>query len=265
MKDRLTPKAIVAALVCLVVAMMMDGSSPIALFKPAPLLLVLGGTVAASVGGLFGRDVKQVREVFKKAMRAAAPDLRGTIETVVALAKVAKTSTVMSLDDHVRDLDPFLQLGVQLVVDGRSSEEVREILEGEIDAMEERHRLGVKFFTDMGGFAPTLGILGTVVGLVRVLGSLSRPGSLGPAIASAFVATLWGVLSANLLWLPIANKLRRISVAESQVKRMQLEGLLAVHAGSSTRLVRTRMETFLPASQRARHEHARVEAGEAAA
>ena len=142
------------------------------------------------------------------------------------------------------------ELGVQLVVDGRNSEEIREILEGEIEAMQERHRIGAKFFTDMGGFAPTLGILGTVIGLVHVLGSLSNPGALGPAIASAFTATLWGVLSANVFWLPVANKLKRISAAEVQVKLMQMEGLLTIQAGGSSRIVRTRMETFLPAAAR---------------
>ena len=116
--------------------------------------------------------------------------------------------------------------------------------------MDRRHQLGAKLFSDLAGLAPTLGILGTVIGLVHVLSHLDSPGTLGPAIGSAFTATLWGVLSANLLWLPIANKLKRISVAEVQVKEMQLEGLLTIQAGGSSRIVRIRMETFLPAAAR---------------
>lgn len=251
MKDRLTPMAIGGALAAVMLSMIMDGGNPAVLIKPAPLILVFGGTVAVSFAGLLKRDTKNVRAVFKRAMGSSVIDMDASIETIVEMSRTAKQSTIMALENHVRSLDDrFLQLGVQLVVDGTNSEEIREILEGEIDAMQQRHKAGAKFFTDMGGFAPTLGILGTVIGLVHVLGSLSSPGSLGPAIASAFTATLWGVLSANLFWLPIANKLQRISAAESQVKLMQVEGLLAIQAGGSSRVVRTRMETFLPTGSR---------------
>lgn len=251
MKDRLTPMAIGGALVCVLLSMMMDGGNPAVLIKPAPLILVFGGTLAVSLAGILKSDTKSVRAIFKQAMGSTLLDMDAAIEVIVELARTAKQSTVMALENHVRNVDDrFLQLGVQLVVDGSNSEEIREILESEIDAMQERHKAGAKFFTDMGGFAPTLGILGTVIGLVHVLGSLSNPGALGPAIASAFTATLWGVLSANLFWLPIANKLQRISAAEAQVKLMQVEGLLAIQAGGSSRVVRTRMETFLPAAAR---------------
>ncbi|MGH9082205.1 MAG: motility protein A [Acidimicrobiales bacterium] len=250
-KDKLTPMAIGGSMVCVILSMLMDGGNPAVLFKPAPLILVFGGTLAASLAGVLKSEVKGVRAVFKQAMGSVVSELDAAIETMVELARAAKASTVLSLENEVRDVDDrFLQLGVQLVVDGRSSDEIRDILESEIDAMEARHRTGAKFFTDLGGFAPTLGILGTVIGLVHVLGSLSNPGALGPAIASAFTATLWGVLSANLFWLPIANKLKRISAAESQVKLMQMEGLLAIQAGGSSRIVRTRMETFLPTGAR---------------
>jgi chemotaxis protein MotA len=251
MKDRLTPMAIGGALAAVMLSMIMDGGNPAVLIKPAPLILVFGGTLAVSLAGLLKRDTKNVRAVFKQAMGSSVIDMDASIETIVEMSRMAKQSTIMALENHVRSLDDrFLQLGVQLVVDGTNSEEIREILENEIDAMQQRHKAGAKFFTDMGGFAPTLGILGTVIGLVHVLGSLSSPGSLGPAIASAFTATLWGVLSANLFWLPIANKLQRISAAESQVKLMQVEGLLAIQAGGSSRVVRTRMETFLPTGSR---------------
>jgi chemotaxis protein MotA len=232
-------------------AMIMDGGNPMVLFKPAPLILVLGGTTAASFAGLMKKDTKGIKTVLKQAMGGQVIDRDESLEAIVELSRVAKSNSVLAIEEAVRDSgDRFLQLGVQLVVDGRSSEEIREILESEIDAMEERHRAGVKFFTDMGGFSPTLGILGTVIGLVHVLGGLSTPGALGPGIASAFTATLWGVLLANIVWLPIANKLQRISAAEVQIKLMETEGLMAIQAGGTSRMVRTRMETFLPSSVR---------------
>ena len=250
-KDKLTPIAIGGALVCVLLSMIMDGGNPTALIKPAPLILVFGGTLAVSLAGVLKSETKGIKAVFKQAMGSVAPAMDAAIETMVNLARAAKANSVLSLENEVRDIDDrFLQLGVQLVVDGRNSEEIRDILESEIEAMEERHKTGAKFFTDMGGFSPTLGILGTVIGLVHVLGSLSNPGALGPAIASAFTATLWGVLSANVFWLPVANKLKRISAAEVQVKLMQMEGLLTIQAGGSSRIVRTRMETFLPAAAR---------------
>ena len=250
-KDKLTPMAIGGALACVLLSMIMDGGSPTALIKPAPLILVFGGTIAVSLAGVLKSETKSIKAVFKQAMGSTAPGMDTAIETMVHLARAAKANSVLSLENEVRDIeDRFLRLGVQLVADGRNSEEIREILESEIEAMEERHKRGAKFFTDLGGFAPTLGILGTVIGLVHVLGSLSNPGALGPAIASAFTATLWGVLSANVFWLPVANKLKRISAAEAQVKLMQMEGLLTIQAGGSSRIVRTRMETFLPAAAR---------------
>lgn len=252
MKDRVTPLAITMALVCIMVSMVMDGGNPAVLIKPAPMILVFGGTLAASLAGVVKRDIKGIRAVLTRAMTGETPDLDSSIDTVVELARVAKSSDgLLGLDDYVqRTGDQFLRTAVQLIVDGANSEEIRDILESDIDAMEERHRTGAKFFTDMGGFSPTLGILGTVIGLVHVLANLSNPGALGPGIASAFTATLWGVLAANIVWLPIANKLQRISGVEVQVKLMQTEGLLAIQAGSSSRVVRTRMETFLPAGDR---------------
>jgi chemotaxis protein MotA len=252
MKDQLTPVAIGLALAAILVAMVLDGGSPVVLFKPAPLILVFGGTISVSIAGLLKRDVKDLKVIFKQAMGRAVVDLDSSIEGVVQLAQVAKTKEgLLGLDDYVKNVDDsFLELGVQLIVDGVSTTEIRDILESEVLAMEERHRKGIKFFTDMGGFSPTLGILGTVIGLVTVLGHLSNPGALGPGIASAFSATLWGVLSANVFWLPIANKLQRISAVESQVKTMQTEGLLAIQNGNTSRMVRARMETFLPAGAR---------------
>ncbi len=254
MKDRLTPIFIVGAFVCVVVAMMMDGGNPAVLIKPSSMVLVLGGTLCASIAGLVRSDMKNLRSIAKSALGSHVPELDTSIKVVVELARISKSQAeggLLAADRYAQTIDdPFLRLGVSLVVDGVNSEEIRETLESEISAMEERHKRGIKFFTDMGGFSPTLGILGTVIGLIVVLKDLTSPGALGPGIASAFTATLWGVLMANLVWLPIANKLQRVSAAEVQVKEMQTEGLLAIQAGATSRMVEFRMQTFLPAGAR---------------
>lgn len=255
MKDTWTPMAIGGGLACVLVAMVLDGSSPVVLMKPAPLILVFGGTFFAAAAGYMKSDVKNMKPILLRATKGDAYDMEIAIQEMARLAGIAKSNGIMALDKETQAIeDPFLRRGIELAVDGTNSEEILEVMENDIQATEARHRMGAKVFGDMGGFAPTLGIIGTVMGLVHVLGDLSSPGSLGPAIGSAFTATLWGVLTANLIWLPISNKLKRASDVEVQIKQMELEGLLAIQAGASSRFVRTRMEAFLAPQARGRSE-----------
>lgn len=249
--DRTTLFGVLGALVILLVSMVLEGSSPTSLLKPAPLLLIFGGTVAASAAGFFGRDVKSMPAVMKRAMSGAPTPAAAEIERMVALAEVARREGLLALEKAAAEVtDPFFRKAIELTVDGTDPEEVEDILERELESLRERHRVGAKFFADMGGFSPTLGILGTVVGLIHVLGSLSTPGKLGPAIAEAFVATLWGVLAANLIWLPVSNKLKRLSEMEVHSKRLVLDGILAIQAGHSPRMVQARLFSYLPPADR---------------
>ena len=132
-----------------------------------------------------------------------------------------------------------------MAVDGSDPEEIREVLELDIEALKTRHRTTAKFFADMAGFAPTMGIIGTVMGLLHVLQNLNSPGTLGPMIASAFTATLWGVMQANVFWLPISNRLKRASQVEVHHMELLLEGILAIQAGSNPRAVEQRLLSYL--------------------
>jgi chemotaxis protein MotA len=123
-------------------------------------------------------------------------------------------------------------------------------METEIAAIRDRHKVGASFFTNMGAFAPTLGIIGTVLGLVHMLENLSDPSSMGPLIAAAFIATLWGVMSANVFFLPISNKLKRTSAEEIAFKELVLEGVLSIQAGSNPRAVAEKLKSFLPPKER---------------
>jgi chemotaxis protein MotA len=249
--DRMTPIAVGGALAMILVSMTMDGSNPAVLFKPAPMLLVFGGSFLAASAGFLKSDVKSIQSVIKQAFGSPEHTPGEDIEKMVHLAETARREGLLALDKASEDIeDPFFRKAVQLTVDGNDPDEIQDILESEISALKERHRMGTKFFADLGGFAPTLGILGTVIGLIHVLGSLSDPDALGPAIASAFTATLWGVGSANLFWLPISNKLKRASELEINSKRMILEGLLAVQAGNSPRVVLDRLQAYLPPKER---------------
>jgi chemotaxis protein MotA len=249
--DRMTPIAVAGALVAIFFSMIVDGSSPTLLFKPAPIILVFGGTALAACGGFMKSDVKKMKNVLKAAMGVPEDNPDEDIARLVSLAELARREGLLALDKAAEKVDePFFRRGLQMTADGIDPEEIQDILEGEIIAMKDRHKAGAKFFGDMGGFSPTLGIIGTVIGLIHVLANLSNPNVIGPAIGSAFTATLWGVLAANIFWLPISNKLKRASELEIHHKRMVLDGLLAIQAGSSPRLIQTRLQSYLSASDR---------------
>ncbi len=251
-RDRTTVVGIGAALAAVLMSMLLEGSSPLALFKPAPLVLVFGGTLAASSAGFLGGDVRRMVAVVRHALSAQPGPPSADIERMVALAELARKEGLLALERAAAGVaDPFFCKAVELTVDGIDPEEVQEILEGELDSLRERHRVGAKFLSDMGGFSPTLGILGTVIGLIHVLGNLSTPTKLGPAIGDAFTATLWGVLAANLIWLPLSNKLKRLSELELASKRLVLDGILAIQAGHSPRMVEARLLSYLPPADRA--------------
>ncbi|HZU80888.1 MAG TPA: MotA/TolQ/ExbB proton channel family protein [Acidimicrobiales bacterium] len=245
--DRMTPIACGAALAAIMLAMIMDGSNPAVLFKPAPLILVFGGTLMASAAGFMKSDVKSIKAVLMQAIGSPEASPTESIAQIVSLAEVARKEGLLSLEKAAGEIDdPFFRKGLEMTVDGVDPEEIEDILEGEISQLQERHRMGAKFFQDMGGFSPTLGIIGTVVGLIHVLGALNDPNAIGPAIGSAFTATLWGVLAANIFWLPISNKLKRASELEVTSKRLIVEGLLAVQAGSSPRMIQARLQAYVP-------------------
>ncbi|NLK51627.1 MAG: motility protein A, partial [Syntrophomonadaceae bacterium] len=134
---------------------------------------------------------------------------------------------------------------LQLIIDGTDPELTRNMLETEMYAVSDRHKVGIGMFESAGGYAPTMGIIGTVMGLVHVLGNLSDPGSLGPAIALAFIATLYGVGSANLIWLPIASKLKNKSGKETLIQELIIEGILSIQAGENPTIIREKLLSFL--------------------
>jgi chemotaxis protein MotA len=198
-------------------------------------------------------------KVFQKAIFAGKEDPLEAVQTFVRLADKARREGLLSLEDEAAGLhDEFMKDGIQEVVDGTPPEQISELLEIRIAEMEARHKEGFSMFLACGGFSPTMGIIGTVLGLVVVLGGLadSDAGALGHAIAVAFVATLYGVLMANIFWLPIGERLKGRSAEEVAHKRMIVEGILAIQAGDAPRLVRTKLEGFLSPADRVRSKQA---------
>ncbi len=245
----MTPIGILLAIAALIGAMSMDHENLASLVKVSSLLLVVGGSIGATVAGFEARRLKAVpKALFKVLKPNKGPDTRATIDALLAIAKEARTNPLV-LEEFETD-DIFLKKGIQLIISTSEPERVSELLNTEIEGLRMRHETAAKFFSDIAGFSPTFGILGTVVGLIGVLGQLSSPGKLGPAIASAFTATLWGVLLANAVWLPISNKLRRLSEEEVSFREMVVEGLLTMQLNASTMELKDRLYAYLSPSER---------------
>jgi chemotaxis protein MotA len=195
--------------------------------------------------------MKAVPQLYKVAMSPPELDLSGRVDLLVEYAEKARRDGLLALDDQLSAIDDdFTRKGFQLVVDGTDPDLVREILENEIDGMAARHHAAARPFEKAGGFAPTMGIIGTVLGLVHVLENLSAPETLGPSISGAFIATLFGVGAANVVFLPVSNKLKEISEEEIELRNVTLEGILAVQAGDNPRVVAEKLRSFIPPSKR---------------
>jgi chemotaxis protein MotA len=254
-----------AAIMGLLVGSTMEGTSPASYINIPAMLVVFVGTFGATLAGSTMERMKLIPTLYKKAMSPDKPDLSSQLELLVGFAERARREGLLALDDEVAVLeDPFTKKGLQLVVDGTDPELVREILENEIDGMAARHHNGALPFEKAGGLAPTLGIIGTVMGLVHVLQNLSAPATLGPAISGAFIATLYGVSSANIVFLPTANKLKLLSSEEQELRTMTLEGILAIQAGDNPRVVSDKLMSFIPPTERAGDGEEAAAAGAAA-
>ena len=252
--DPATLIGIVLAVASLLFMMIMEGSSPMAIVLLPPLILVFGGTFGAAIAGSAMADVKKIGGWFKQALLPPqVPPVSDRIATLVSLAEKARKEGLLALEAQVKDIDdPFLKRGLQMGIDGTDPEELRAVLEGEISAKKGEDKVAAKFFNALGGYAPTVGIIGTVVGLIHVLENLDKPESLGPLIAGAFVATLWGVLSANIFWLPMGAKILRISELQGAQMELLVEGITEIQAGTSPRAVRQKLTALVPPSEVAR-------------
>jgi chemotaxis protein MotA len=255
--DPLTIVGIAGAFAAIFTTMILEGGSPAAIFLLPPLILVFVGTFGAGIAGSLLSDVKSSLAALKTAFLGKPPSPDGTVQTLVKLAESARREGLLALESAVQDVDdPFLREGLQSAIDGADPEELREILYAQIDTRRAADKQAAKLFGDMGGYAPTIGIIGTVLGLVHVLENLSKPDQLGHLIAGAFVATLWGILSANVIWLPIANKLKRVSEVQCHQMELVVEGVLAIQSGTSPRVVQQKLQSFLPPQAAAQKEAA---------
>jgi chemotaxis protein MotA len=244
--DPATIVGIVMAFGAIFGSMIMEGGNPAALIIPPALILVFVGTAGAAMASGMMTDFTGAMAGISKALTGKAHDPNEVIGTIVDFADKARREGLLALEEAARSVeDPFLRKGVELAVDGTDPEEIRAILEAEIEAKRGTEKAQAKVFADMGAFAPTFGIIGTVIGLIHVLENLSEPDKLGHLIAGAFVATLWGVLTANVIWLPLGKRLARLSETEIHHMELVVEGVLSVQGGANPRVLEQKLFSFV--------------------
>jgi chemotaxis protein MotA len=245
--DPATLIGLVVAFGAVLASIFLEGSSPMSVVLPAPMMLVIGGTIGAGLIGSTLKDTIFAYTSLPRAMLFKPPKTQEVVETLVGLADRARREGLLALEDAAKDIDDeFLKSGLQGAIDGTDPDDLRGILEDRIATKRARDKGAAKYFADLGGYAPTVGIIGTVVSLVHVLENLDKPEELGHMIAAAFVATLWGLLTANLMWLPFSARLKRMSELECGHMELILEGLMSVQAGANPRLVGERLRSLLP-------------------
>jgi chemotaxis protein MotA len=246
--DPATLLGMAMALGALLVMMLLEGSDPLAVVLLPALILVFGGTFGAAIAGSAMSDVRKIGAWFRLALAAdRGARTAELVALLVDLATKARKDGMLPLENHARTItDPFLRHGLQMAIDGVPVERLRSVLEAEIAAHRAEEKVAATFFYRMGGYAPTIGIIGTVIGLVQVLQNLDEPDTLGPLVAGAFVATLWGVLSANMVWLPMSAKITRNSDLRLAQMELLAMGVSEILAGTNPRLLRERLRAQLP-------------------
>lgn len=249
--DAVTIGGLLIGVGCLVTALWLEGGRLQQLVNVPAAIIVLGGTFGATLIGLSSQQVRDLPRILRQALVSPSIDILQTIRWLVLLSDKARREGLLALEsDAAVASDDFLKRALQLAIDGTDPELVRDILQLEITFLEERHRQGEQIFTSMGGYAPTMGVLGTVMGLIHMMSRIENPSQMGPAIATAFVATLYGVSFANLFFLPIASKLRARHAEEVLLREVIVEGVLAIQSGENPRIVEQRLRAFLSQRQK---------------
>jgi len=248
-----TPIGILIAVISIAAAFVLEGGSPMVAFSnPAAIIIIIGGTVGVGMASNRMSDIGGgVKATLKMLKPGAKLDGAGAVNELMQYADIARRDGLLALEEKAKAVeDPFLKRGLELVIDGTDSDEVAEVLEADIAAMKERHKVAAKFHADCGAYAPAIGIVGCVLGLTLALSHMDNPAEMGHAIAAAFIATLWGIGIANMFFIPIGMKMKRMSAVEVQHRQMVVEGILAIQAGVSPRAVGEKLKSHLPPSAR---------------
>jgi chemotaxis protein MotA len=236
---------LIICLVAMMVADVLDGGSPAAFLIPSAILLIFGATFGATMASTSVKQFMTLPKLFGLSMKPRVSQVDSIVELLNSVGLKARKDGLLALENDAQAVeDPFIKRALQMLIDGFEPDTVEEILEIEIESMQARHAKGIDMLAKMGGYSPTFGVLGTVMGLVSVLGNLSDPSGLGESIAVAFIATLFGVGAANILWLPLSANLKGKDSDEARERRLVMTGILAIIGGDNKALLAQKLNAF---------------------
>ncbi len=239
----------------LVIAAIVTGGSPLIFVSIPSAMIVVGGTIGATLINYPLKDVLGLVSIIKNTFFYKTIDLPSLLDRFLEFANKARREGIISLEPVLKEIDDdFFRKGLQLTVDGLEPEIIREILETEISALEERHETGHEILLTMGALAPAMGMIGTVIGLIQMLQGLDNPETIGPAMAVALITTFYGAILANIVFNPMAGKLKKRTKEEVLAKELILEGILAISKGENPQIIAERLNSYLPPKIRKKEE-----------
>ncbi|WP_369902390.1 flagellar motor stator protein MotA [Bacillus manliponensis] len=255
--DFATIIGIILGIIAVVFGMFLKGAALEALINPAAFMIIFVGTIAAICIAFPMSQLKRIPKLFKVIFVTNKKDLTYAqlLHLFVHWTSESRKYGILSLEKQLEEVEEeFLLRGMKFVIDGVSAEDLEQILEAELEAIEERHAKGAAIFSQAGTYAPTLGVLGAVIGLVSALGNLTDMDKLGHAISAAFIATIFGIFSGYVLWHPFANKLKQKSAEELEKKRLMIDCLLMLQEGTYPFVMKNRILGAMSAAERRKLE-----------
>jgi len=249
---------VIFSFAALIVAFVMEGGHLAGLLSPTAAIIVIGGTIGATAVTIPLEILKNTGRLLVIAMGNRKNNMIEFINYFNRLSIKARKEGLLALESDMgsADVDPFIRKGISLAVDGTNPELIKSIMDTQIEQISKRHKSQIQIFESAGGYAPTMGILGTVMGLVHVLSNLANAGELGAQIATAFLATMYGIGTANLMWLPIAGKLKALNVIEMKEKLMIMEAVLSITSGDNPQVMVQKLKVFLDPDELREYEKA---------
>ena len=246
-----TIMGLIIGVVAVILGVVTGGSSILAYVNIPSVLITIGGSTAAIlVSNPLGR-VLGIMRYFSHTLSVPNYEEERIIARLVAFSEKARREGLLALEDDLEEVeDEFLRKGIQLVVDGTDPEIIKNVLSTELNKIQERHGIGIKLFSDWGRLAPAWGMIGTLIGLVAMLGNIEDKSAIGSGMATALLTTLYGAVLANLVFIPVASKLEDRDAGETLVKEVMIEGILSIQSGDNPRILEEKLLSYLPPDRR---------------
>lgn len=246
---------IIVAVVAVLLGIILGGGSPAALFDPTSVLVVLGGTIGATVMAFPLGRVLKLHTVIMKTFFVKVIDPSVVIVDLVKFAEIARREGILALENHVEEMnDEFIVRGVKMAVDGTDPELIQQIMDTELEALQDRHAQAKSMLDTMGRYCPAFGMIGTLLGLIFMLSNMDDPAAIGPGMAVALITTLYGAMVANMFTGPIGDRLAARDAEEVLIKTIIAAGVMAIQSGDNPRVVESKLLTYLPPAQRVAFE-----------